>query len=693
VLIILVLILIFLFFSVRGGDESEVMKIVRQYNYEPLYSRQLPEERIKYRNNMRKTIYNFSIKAGQRKLFLSELEFLCANPDTDVLYIGAAPGIHIVGLLKLFPNITFHLYDPRDFFDGLREYKNAKIYQKYFDLKDAEKYKNLLLFSDIRTGETLGNIESDMALQKEWCEMVQPKMALLKFRLPFTEGKTTYFSGKIYTQPHIGLKAMEIKLWTDCKTYTNWDHYEINDKILKWALEHRPAYHEFDILPGMDHCHDCWSTVQIIEMYLRQRADSAPQNARAMLQFIDAHTFSTLKVHPHDLCVEERDFPTRFKKNYDAWLKFGSSNKIKYDNFASQKQETYSSQKWLTEVYKNSIIQTLLNPPKKFLMSTAEAKKIAKKYRGEEKKFMVYRNRFLTENIPREPVRPLREHELVNHNDGLMRDTLLLYEFIKTHNIKTIILYFYIIFPWGLNDLVDAFPDTKFIVYSPNFSYPTKDNMIYFKKILTNLECTALAKLYPQSHLFMDIKINGTSDEIKKIQKNFCQILKPVKAMLMIPFDGNEPFYDGDLLAPIWTVPNMGTPLYTFLITDCTRVKQWDNQAWQERLFYFYIYCVFPQGPEKRKAPLDDCFNCWRGSKILGDVDLQINWMREKSESIIKFCPHGYLPNEKNNLLRQIRLIYYVHMSTIARAHIYSISVLGYSPINYITYKFSDYIK
>lgn len=267
ILIIIILLLVFLYMGIdKQAGENEYLAIVKKYKYEPLYSRKLPESGIKYSPGMRKLIVNFCIKAGQRKLFLSELEFLCAYPGIDVLYIGAAPGIHIAGLVKLFPNIKFYLYDPRDFFDGLKDYTNIEIHQKFFDKTDAAKYKGkVLLISDIRTGESIENIEIDMKFQKEWCEIVKPHMALLKFRLPFTEGKTTYFKGDVYTQPHIGTQALETKLWTDCKNYTNWDHYDVNDKIIKWALIHRSAYHEFELLPGMDHCHDCWSTIQIFK--------------------------------------------------------------------------------------------------------------------------------------------------------------------------------------------------------------------------------------------------------------------------------------------------------------------------------------------------------------------------------------------------------------------------------------------
>ena len=42
------------------------------------------------------------------------------------MYVGAADGKHINFLVKLFPNVTFDLYDPRDFM--IKESERVKIY-------------------------------------------------------------------------------------------------------------------------------------------------------------------------------------------------------------------------------------------------------------------------------------------------------------------------------------------------------------------------------------------------------------------------------------------------------------------------------------------------------------------------------------------------------------------------------------
>lgn len=105
---------------------------------------------------------------GQRKLLLSEIEFLTRyldltkTPQPLVVYAGAAPGIHIPFLASLFPEVTFHLWDPSPF----RVTESAQIvtHQNLFTREViAENYshpdvaRNTYFISDIRTGDFEGH--------------------------------------------------------------------------------------------------------------------------------------------------------------------------------------------------------------------------------------------------------------------------------------------------------------------------------------------------------------------------------------------------------------------------------------------------------------------------------------------------------------------------------------------------------
>lgn len=187
---------------------------------------------------------------GQRKLLLSEIEFftLYWNPKEDpsplCVYAGAAPGTHLLILSQMFPEIKFDLYDPREIkVSG----ENFTVYQEYFTEEIAKKYqgKNVFFISDIRTAEyekeqekelrkvkvkrsdinmpfslvqdpkikqALRNAEKtvekyiwdDMLMQQRWVEIMNPKEALLKFRLPWPlEGRdfnVMYLAGTVFWQ-------------------------------------------------------------------------------------------------------------------------------------------------------------------------------------------------------------------------------------------------------------------------------------------------------------------------------------------------------------------------------------------------------------------------------------------------------------------------------------------------------------
>jgi hypothetical protein len=179
---------------------------------------------------------------------LSEIEFLTlyAKPDKKwtVVYAGSAQGTHILYLSELFPNVTFHLYDPSKFDNNLVNYakthENIKIFNELFLNETCQQYKNkedVFFISDIRTvpsdtetmherdedGDTTSDadeasaefekeVSKNMAWQKEWVEIMQPVASMLKFRLPYKPGKTKYLDGKIYFQVWAGKTSSEGRL-------------------------------------------------------------------------------------------------------------------------------------------------------------------------------------------------------------------------------------------------------------------------------------------------------------------------------------------------------------------------------------------------------------------------------------------------------------------------------------------------
>ena len=307
----------------EGAGRKMNFSKIKPIEFTPYYHRTI--EHLKRENYTKKPDWmRITLHAGQRKLLCNEVEFLTqygGNRET-VVYAGAAPGPHIVLLAQMFPNYDFHLYDPRDFYEELNETPNVSLHQQYFEDKTAEEWsdKNVLFISDIRTGSIEshgdgGDVEINMEQQQKWTEIIKPKYAMLKFRLPWSPGKTIYLAGDIYLQPWAGPSSTETRLITNGKDYKEYDHTEYEEKIQYYQAHNRSAYHIHNITSdGVDHCHDCWSEIQIIKNYLAKTQDLLGEkiepdlnNIRKYIALFTKYTKKKLDVPPHGLYPEEKN--------------------------------------------------------------------------------------------------------------------------------------------------------------------------------------------------------------------------------------------------------------------------------------------------------------------------------------------------------------------------------------------------
>ena len=112
-------------------------------------------------------------------------------------------------------------------FLGRRSSAQIKIRQEYFTSKTAREFsgrKDVLFVSDIRTADTTKLTESevedyvmqDNKAQAEWYRIIQPKKAMLKFRLPFPDrvggGISTYLDGDVFLPVWGGQTTTETRL-------------------------------------------------------------------------------------------------------------------------------------------------------------------------------------------------------------------------------------------------------------------------------------------------------------------------------------------------------------------------------------------------------------------------------------------------------------------------------------------------
>lgn len=199
---------------------------MRGYDKNPILSFEDIREKLPY--NPYAKLYKPSFHIGHRKLFLTEVRFLCrfVNPRIEqiVLYVGAAPWTHGELLMKLFPSVKFILVDPNSIYaigidipriivnseEEIREQliNIKKSHRKVFSFKSyfsdsfahviSEVFPDIYFISDIRTlsgqAEHPDSLDIlwNMAQQMNWMFVFQPILSMLKFRHPYYEDNSVF---------------------------------------------------------------------------------------------------------------------------------------------------------------------------------------------------------------------------------------------------------------------------------------------------------------------------------------------------------------------------------------------------------------------------------------------------------------------------------------------------------------------
>lgn len=240
-----------------------------------------PQLPYKRRADDNKTVNHW----GQRKLFMSELEFLTlyGNRSNIVVYAGAAPGTHIPYLSELFPGITFILVDPCDFWIDPTE--RIQIRKEFFTDEIAKEFSRFrpLFISDIRTAdakvlqpeEVEDAVEEDQRMQMRWHALINPHASMLKFRLPWGAGQTRYLRGDIYIQVWPGATSSETRLVvvppaSGVVELVDYDNTKYEQQMFYHNNVTRVSYYHHDVrgVKGLCHCYDCASEVAIWTLYI-----------------------------------------------------------------------------------------------------------------------------------------------------------------------------------------------------------------------------------------------------------------------------------------------------------------------------------------------------------------------------------------------------------------------------------------
>jgi hypothetical protein len=129
-------------------------------------------------------------------------------------------------------------------------------------------------------------VVSDMQAQQRWLEIMQPRAALLKFRLPYSHDPhagSAYADGQIQLPIFGGQTTSETRLLVQQHDWIDWGqrtaqlrskrylHAAYGDALFYFQTRTRTTFFPHDVdAPGIDRCFDCAAEVQILTRMLRR---------------------------------------------------------------------------------------------------------------------------------------------------------------------------------------------------------------------------------------------------------------------------------------------------------------------------------------------------------------------------------------------------------------------------------------
>ena len=677
ILVLILLIIITITMAVRGGSEPWDCSIL---HHEPHYQRTIDVDvaRPDFRWTKFPPEAQIALKQGQRKLLMNEIEFYVAHPwARTVIYAGAAAGIHQTMIAQLFPHIHFILYDPNPFYTGLATFQNIETHQEYFTVQICEELlrredidRNTMLFlSDIRTGSAEANVAMDMKLQEEWCDVLRPRYAMLKFRLPISGPAVDYYDGDIYLQPRCGPTSRETRLWTDCKRRRSWSPRLYSDALLYWQRQQRHAWHDLQLIapeghlkqiPGLDHCYDCWAETQIFQDYIRYASRGSFKiipTIQELFMMAAATTFSTLNVPPHGMMTDERDPCRRIETLRPIILKFNDER----DKKIMDQIKIHGDEMW-------AIKDRLYMPLRDRLIN--DISKIIRVRRPRDPRYKPNPSMLLTDAIGQGtaeimPVLSLR------HNARAI--IIMALEFIQRHGLTELLIVSHT-YCYSFMRFAELMPHVQFIYWTttPRYGAGPPANLTVVYKPFSRADAQTIRRGMP---LLTDFYIKGDGD-CHDIYRQWMDIIQPSRALLALRLDGpntNIQFYDGDIILPPYHDHRYGN--YFMIDTAGISRQSYDKDALLKKFKWYKTWTIMAHHPHDyphlppstvigegmHHGGLDHCHYCWRETHAwhaafpkkspMQISELILNgWLvgPDVRFNVLHIKPHGMLPNERN---------------------------------------------
>ena len=262
-----------------------------------------PRRKYQRRKEQVKTVVQWE----QRSRHLVELEFLAVKSEPKrrqtVLYVGAAPGLHVWKLAQMMPNLDFVLIDPLPFHRTVMGKSNIEVKQCEFTDALARKYAAkpgalapLLIcdfdcakpgmVEDARRSENCDPAEM-MRLQRRWHALVRPASSLLRLALPWTDSSSQYLKGVLLIPPFAAATSAELRLMTDAFASATapaemraYEHRKLEEQMFYFNTETRVArygrarFYNYASSKSLHSCccYDCTKEAVVLTMFLEKYA-------------------------------------------------------------------------------------------------------------------------------------------------------------------------------------------------------------------------------------------------------------------------------------------------------------------------------------------------------------------------------------------------------------------------------------
>jgi len=359
----------------------------------------------------------FQCHWGQMKLLYSEIEFLTivskyiSLDGYTVVYVGAAPCMHLTIVLKMFPECKWILVDPSKF--AVKENDKVKIINDYFTydtvklIKNIVKSSKILFISDMRREVNEKEIWIDMINQEKWGILLDSEFIMLKLRFPFTNiesgtlnfeyniddindkivitnnitdkknklylmgkiflqifprarstetrlitSKIRYFNDRLkHRQPDINNDKYLLKYYDSIKYESQLNYFNLIDRTKKYKYKNSELMKKYIL--GFDDSYDCVGMYYILFKYMKQKH---LENENIFKMLFDIYKFMNSLSRKNIITCQVQTNVNRLKRDNKIVMKLMDDKKDFYEKQLKILDQSIESKENQIKIYNNAVV-------------------------------------------------------------------------------------------------------------------------------------------------------------------------------------------------------------------------------------------------------------------------------------------------------------------------------------------------